>query len=104
MQLRREADGVVVTTPAKLNLFFEILARRPDGYHEIESLMAPLAVFDTLVFRDLGPLESDGKAGVALDCEWAAGLRKRGYRCMARTGARTTRHATSRQAALKEAT
>ena len=103
MQLRREADGVVVATPAKLNLFFEILARRPDGYHEIESLMAPLAVYDTLVFRDLGPLESEDEAGVALDCEWAEGLRKLLPGC-GEDGARTTRHATSRQAALKEAT
>ncbi len=76
MELRREANGVVVATPAKLNLFFEILARRADGYHEIETLMAPLALFDTLVFRDLGPLQSDGEAVVAMDCEWAAGLRK----------------------------
>ena len=77
MELRREANGVVVATPAKLNLFFEVLARRPDGYHEIETLMAPLALFDTLVFRDLGPNGPGNEAAVALDIEWASGLRKR---------------------------
>jgi 4-diphosphocytidyl-2-C-methyl-D-erythritol kinase len=77
VELRREANGVAVAAPAKLNLFFEILARRPDGYHEIETLMAPLALFDTLEFRDLGPAGPGSEAAVALDIEWAAGLRKR---------------------------
>ena len=31
--------GVEVLAPAKLNLFLEILGKRPDGYHELESLM-----------------------------------------------------------------
>ncbi len=38
----------MVHAPAKLNLFFEVLARRPDGFHEIETLMVPIGLFDTL--------------------------------------------------------
>lgn len=37
--------------PAKLNLFLEILGRRPDGYHELSSVMVPVDVYDTLELR-----------------------------------------------------
>jgi 4-diphosphocytidyl-2-C-methyl-D-erythritol kinase len=39
---------MVVKTPAKINLFLKVLGRRPDGYHELDSLMAPVEVFDHL--------------------------------------------------------
>ena len=32
-------DELVLSSPAKINLFLEIVGRRPDGYHEIESVM-----------------------------------------------------------------
>ena len=44
-------DGVVVAAPAKLNLFLEILRKRPDGYHDLESLMVAVDLFDTLEVR-----------------------------------------------------
>lgn len=34
--------------PAKINLSFRILERRPDGFHEIETLMAPISLFDEI--------------------------------------------------------
>lgn len=34
--------------PAKLNLSLAVLARRDDGFHEIESLMVPVTLCDTL--------------------------------------------------------
>jgi 4-diphosphocytidyl-2-C-methyl-D-erythritol kinase len=37
--------------PAKLNLWLEILRKRPDGYHELESVMAPVDVYDELEVR-----------------------------------------------------
>ncbi|MDE0960448.1 MAG: 4-(cytidine 5'-diphospho)-2-C-methyl-D-erythritol kinase [Planctomycetota bacterium] len=37
--------------PAKLNLWLEVFERRPDGFHEIESLMVPIALFDILSIR-----------------------------------------------------
>jgi 4-diphosphocytidyl-2-C-methyl-D-erythritol kinase len=52
MIVRAIADGVEVLAPAKLNLFLEVLGRRPDGYHEIESMMVAVSLYDTLTFID----------------------------------------------------
>ncbi len=51
MNVRRSQAETLVQAPAKLNLFFEVKAKRDDGYHEIESLMLPVALFDTIRFR-----------------------------------------------------
>jgi len=37
-----------VKAPAKINLFLRVTGRRPDGYHELVTLMCPVALFDTL--------------------------------------------------------
>ncbi|MDB5352600.1 MAG: 4-diphosphocytidyl-2C-methyl-D-erythritol kinase [Planctomycetota bacterium] len=47
-----EAGGVEVLAPAKLNLFLEVLGKRPDGYHELETLMVTIGLTDTLEFAD----------------------------------------------------
>jgi len=36
--------------PAKVNLFLEVTARRPDGYHELRTLMVAVSLFDQLEF------------------------------------------------------
>ena len=36
------AAGLTILAPAKLNLSLAVLARREDGFHEIESLMVPV--------------------------------------------------------------
>lgn len=41
--------SAVYLAPAKINLTLEVLARRPDGYHGIRSVMVPLALADELV-------------------------------------------------------
>ncbi len=48
---QRPAVSIEVHAPAKLNLFLEVLAKRDDGYHEIETLMVPVNLFDTLHFH-----------------------------------------------------
>jgi 4-diphosphocytidyl-2-C-methyl-D-erythritol kinase len=50
MHVRSTDAGLEVLAPAKLNLFLEVLGKRSDGFHEIETLMYPIAVYDTLVF------------------------------------------------------
>ena len=37
--------------PAKINLLLNILGRGDDGYHELESLMIPIPLYDILHFR-----------------------------------------------------
>lgn len=39
---------VVVRVPAKLNLYLDVLGKRDDGYHEIETVMHTIDLFDTL--------------------------------------------------------
>jgi 4-diphosphocytidyl-2-C-methyl-D-erythritol kinase len=67
MHFHRSAAGLVVQAPAKLNLFFEVLAKRPDGYHEIETLVYPIDLYDTLYFTD------DPGGQIRLSCELGCG-------------------------------
>ena len=40
--------------PAKINLWFRIRGRRGDGFHEIETLMVPVSVFDRISIKKTG--------------------------------------------------
>lgn len=70
MQIHRNTVEVMIQAPAKLNLFFEVLAKRSDGYHEIETLMCPIDLYDTLVFRE----ESSGRLELECRCGSPAGV------------------------------
>jgi 4-diphosphocytidyl-2-C-methyl-D-erythritol kinase len=37
-----------ILSPAKINLTLKILGRRPDGFHELDTWMVPVALYDTL--------------------------------------------------------
>jgi 4-diphosphocytidyl-2-C-methyl-D-erythritol kinase len=63
MLIRRQGAGVLVRSPAKVNLFLEALARRPDGYHELATLMVAVSLYDSLEFRD------DPFGAVRLTCD-----------------------------------
>lgn len=52
MLLSQAGQSVVVHAPAKLNLFLEVLGTRSDGYHELETLMVSVGLYDTLRFRE----------------------------------------------------
>ena len=51
MIIRHDAQGLCVQTPAKVNLHLEVLAKRADGFHELETLFMAVSLYDTLVFR-----------------------------------------------------
>lgn len=52
MRLIQLPQHVVVWAPAKVNLFLEVLGKRPDGYHEIATLMLAIRRFDTLCIQE----------------------------------------------------
>lgn len=39
---------VKLLSPAKVNLFLRILRERPDGYHELQSVLQPVSLFDEI--------------------------------------------------------
>ncbi len=57
-------SALVLTSPAKLNLFLAVTGRRADGFHDLVSLVAPLAFGDTLTVRRAGRV-----GGVELECD-----------------------------------
>lgn len=51
MDVQHWQTSWVVHAPAKLNLFFEVVGRREDGYHLVETLVCPISLYDTLVLE-----------------------------------------------------
>jgi len=58
-----EGPGLLVRCPAKLNLFLEVVRRRPDGYHDIDTVMQAIDLYD-----DLRILPRSGRA-LTLECD-----------------------------------
>src|SRR5260370_21339305 len=52
MLWRGQTTSVAVFAPAKLNLFLKVLGKRVDGYHELETLMVSVSLYDTLLLTD----------------------------------------------------
>ena len=48
MILVREKNGLRATVPCKVNLFLEVLGTRPDGYHELDTVMMALSLTDEI--------------------------------------------------------
>jgi 4-diphosphocytidyl-2-C-methyl-D-erythritol kinase len=52
------AHAVHVLAPAKINLFLEVIGKRPDGFHDIDTVVLAVELFDELALRidDAGAL------------------------------------------------
>ncbi len=61
-------DGLLVRAPAKINLSLLIAGKRPDGFHEIDTIMAKINFYDEIF------IEKGERTGIELICkgpEWA---------------------------------
>ncbi len=56
-------NGLLVLAPAKLNLSLLIAGKRPDGFHEIETIMAKVDYYDEIL------IERGQKKGIELVCK-----------------------------------
>jgi len=61
-QFSMPGEGLLVRAPAKINLSLLITGKRDDGFHEIETVMAKVDLYDELLF------EHGGKEGIELIC------------------------------------
>ncbi|MDR0301995.1 MAG: 4-(cytidine 5'-diphospho)-2-C-methyl-D-erythritol kinase [Treponema sp.] len=62
----KNVQNLIITAPAKVNLHLAVLERRPDGFHNLESVFLALDFADTLFFEPFdqeNALEIDMKTG-----------------------------------------
>lgn len=71
MFIRQNGNDIEIHAPAKINLFLELMGRREDGFHEIDTVMQEVSMWDQLIVRpsvgdkisleldSLHPLEED---------------------------------------------
>ncbi len=62
MYLRRDYFKRIARAPAKLNLYLEVMDRRDDGFHDVETLIVPIRLSDSLRL-EATPRASDGGPG-----------------------------------------
>lgn len=60
--MNRPEGSIVIKAPAKINLLLEVLGRRPDGYHDIRSIMQQVDLCD---LTQIHPVNH----GIHLSCE-----------------------------------
>ncbi len=67
-QITAVGDGLLVLAPAKINLSLLIAGKRPDGFHEIETIMAKIDWYDEIL------IQPGRQTGIELTCRgpnWA---------------------------------
>jgi len=53
MLIRLAERRVFLRAPAKVNLFLEVVRKRPDGYHDLATLMLAVSLYDTLEIQEV---------------------------------------------------
>lgn len=61
-QRQRGTASLTFFSPAKINLYLRIIGRRPDGYHELETVMLPLDFGDQITLHSR-------KSAITLECD-----------------------------------
>jgi 4-diphosphocytidyl-2-C-methyl-D-erythritol kinase len=78
-QFETIGGGLLVRAPAKINLSLLIAGKRPDGYHEIDTIMAKINFYDEIFIEKsiglrLAPPRRERAAGIEFVCngpQWA---------------------------------
>lgn len=56
-------ESITITAPAKINLMLDVTGKRPDGYHELVTIMQSVSITDTVFVQ----LNNSGK--ITTDCK-----------------------------------
>ncbi len=59
---KTSAETIFISTPAKLNLFLEVRGKRSDGYHEVETVMHSIGLYDDVTIEKSEP-------GIRFSCD-----------------------------------
>ena len=62
-QVEESDAGLLVQAPGKVNLSLLVAGKRPDGYHEIETIMVKVSLYDEIL------IEPGTKPGIELHCK-----------------------------------
>lgn len=68
MDVLQSPQRLTFNAPAKLNLFLEVIAKRQDGFHEIETLMTAINLYDRISVTALDAGQTQ------LTSRWASGM------------------------------
>ncbi len=63
--------GIRLLAPAKINLALEVLRKRPDGFHEVDTVMCTIDLADRVTIE---PRAAGAGIEVSLEGEYAAGI------------------------------
>lgn len=58
----RHSEAISMLAPAKLNISLEVFGRRPDGYHDIRSVMVPVSLYDEVTVEET-------PSGIVVECD-----------------------------------
>lgn len=75
MDLRGDDFKRSIRAPAKLNLFLDVLGRRGDGFHELETLIVPLRLADHVSLAPIRPANVNEPGAIQLNIHdgWPVG-------------------------------
>ncbi|MFH1563131.1 MAG: 4-(cytidine 5'-diphospho)-2-C-methyl-D-erythritol kinase [Nitrospirota bacterium] len=59
--------------PAKINLFLNVLGKRQDGYHELETILQKIELYDTVILEEK-------EEGIELECHQVPGAENLSYK------------------------